>query len=56
MDHLTKGMKAPTSVNAALKTFERNIRPKKCGRNEPCTLRQREKVQKVLLFLIAMQA
>lgn len=46
MDHLTKGMKAPTSVNAALKTFERNIRPKKCGRNEPCPCGSGKKYKK----------
>lgn len=46
MDQLTKDMKAPTSVKAALKTFERNNRPKKYGRNEPCPCGSGEKYKK----------
>lgn len=36
MDLLTKDMKTTGSVASALKTFERNMRPKKIGRNEDC--------------------
>lgn len=46
MDQLTKDMKAPTSVKAALKTFERNIRPKKCGRNQACPCGSGKKYKK----------
>lgn len=46
MDLLTKDMKAPGSVASALKTFEKNMRPKKIGRNDICTCGSGKKYKK----------
>lgn len=49
MDDLTKNMKSPTPVKAALKEFERNSHPKKFGRNEPCPCGSGKKYKKCCL-------
>lgn len=36
MEEKIKDMKRPTTVAAAVKAFERNMRPQKQGRNDPC--------------------